>query len=97
MDRPRFFEWDEAKAERNEAKHGVSFETASLVLLSEEYSDVVDDRHAYGEQRRICFAYIEDVLHAVVYTMRGETCRIISARRASRMERRRHGHRTKER
>ena len=79
------YEWDSAKAEINEAKHGVAFEAAldfdwDTALVAE------DDRFDYGEPRFIAFGLIADRLHVLVYTMRGETVRIISLRKANEKE-----------
>jgi uncharacterized protein len=47
-----------------------------------------DDRRTYGETRFRVYGIVEDRLLCVVYTMRGDRVRIISARRANRAERR---------
>jgi uncharacterized DUF497 family protein len=87
-ERPEEFEWDEAKARRNLAKHGVPFDRATAVFLDENRTDVEDIRRAYGEERRVVTASVQGLVHVVVYTMRGNVCRIISARLANRKERR---------
>ncbi len=87
MDTPTSFEWDDAKALANEAKHGVSFEAAIYVFLDDNRLDVIDSRQAYGEQRRNALGTVDGICLTVTYTMRGHMYRIISARRASRKER----------
>lgn len=82
------FEWDEAKAEANFAKHGVSFETATLVFDDPLGIDIEDRRWNYGEERRIVIGQAEGQVLTVVYTLRGDAIRLISARLASRLERR---------
>ncbi|WP_372425257.1 BrnT family toxin [Salinarimonas chemoclinalis] len=47
-----------------------------------------DDRQDYGERRLTAFGYVDGRCVSIVYTMRNEICRIISARPASRRERR---------
>jgi uncharacterized DUF497 family protein len=47
------FEWDEAKAAENYAKHGVSFETATEVFDDPFGIERLDDREDYGEVRFI--------------------------------------------
>jgi hypothetical protein len=47
------FEWDEAKAAENYAKHGVSFETATKVFGDPFGVERLDDRENYGEERFI--------------------------------------------
>jgi uncharacterized DUF497 family protein len=81
------FEWDEAKNRRNLAKHGISFEEAAGVFAGPMLGEV-DDRGTYGEIRFRVFGTVAGRLLCVVYTMRQERVRIISARRASRAERR---------
>jgi hypothetical protein len=81
------FEWDEAKDRRNLAKHGISFADAARVFAGQILTEV-DERHAYGETRYRAYGTVADRLLSVVYTMRGDRVRIISARRASRAERR---------
>ncbi|GGK34118.1 membrane protein [Salinarimonas ramus] len=87
------FDWDDAKAASNEVKHGISFDVASEVFLDPRRLDLPDDRFAYGEPRRICFGRVRGVVLAVVYTIRADAVRIISARKASQKERRLHGDR----
>ncbi|MGH6920226.1 MAG: BrnT family toxin [Geminicoccaceae bacterium] len=79
--------WDEAKNRRNLAKHGISFEEAARLLADRTLMEV-DDRHSYGETRFRAYGMVEGRLLCVVCTMRGDRVRIISARRASRAERR---------
>jgi uncharacterized DUF497 family protein len=73
------FEWDEAKRLSNIAKHGFDFIDAEELLTGEHQ---LADRIVRGEQRRIAFGKIHGELAAVVFTMRGETYRIISIRRS---------------
>jgi len=81
------FEWDEAKNEANVAKHKVSFETASMVWDG-DVVEFVDERYDYGGSRIVAIGQVEGVELTVVYTLRRNVRRIISARRASRYERR---------
>jgi hypothetical protein len=81
------FEWDEAKARNNLDKHKVSFLTAAAVFLNERF-ERIDDREDYGEIRWIALGRVEAEVFRVVYTWRGESLiRIISAQRASKVER----------
>jgi len=91
MDAPREFEWDEDKAASNEIRHGIPFLYACRVFLDQGRIERRDDRHDYGEERRIVYGRIEGRLHVVVYTLRGETVRLISARRANQREQDRYG------
>ena len=80
------FEWDAAKNAANIAKHGIYFEDA-IRIFDGPVLERADDRRNYGEVRIIAFGGVDDRELAVVYTMRGERRRIISARRAHSRER----------
>jgi uncharacterized protein len=87
------FSWDTGKAARNLKKHGVSFEEAVTVFADSEALDWRDLAHSGTESRskRLGKSIARRVL-LVVYTVRRtkdgeETIRIISARQASRKER----------
>ncbi len=84
------FEWDDAKAARNVADHGVSFEAATLVFDDPFGLEWRDDREDYGEERYVILGIVDGRLLYVAYAMRGETIRIISARGAEPHERRRY-------
>jgi uncharacterized protein len=84
------YEWDERKAGRNVAKHGVPFEYAARVFLDPLRLAAEDTRHTYGEERRITIGRIEGWLYVVAYTTRGEVIRLISARKANKREQRRY-------
>lgn len=47
------FDWDEAKAETNLLKHGVSFEEATTVFADPLYVDFYDPDHSDDEERYI--------------------------------------------
>lgn len=84
------FEWDAAKAARNEADHAVTFELARGVFTDAFALEWLDNRHDYGEDRFVVVGMSEGRLLYVAYTMRGETIRIISARGAAPHEQRRY-------
>ena len=84
------FEWDDEKAARNLASHGVSFEAARLAF-DDAFAVVREDRRQdYGEDRFILLGTVQEHLIVVSYTMRGGRVRIISARLAEPRERRRY-------
>ena len=60
------YAWDEAKAEANLAKHGISFSAAARALEDPGKVEIVDDRFEYGEERiqSLCL-YREEVLFVV--------------------------------
>ena len=88
---PRAFEWDDAKAASNLAKHGVPFDFATRVFLDESIIDFDANRDADGEVRRKAIGLIEGRVFTVVYVQRKEAIRTISARRANVTERKAYG------
>ena len=82
------FEWDANKADSNLSKHGVSFDEAATVFDDPLYLDFFDPDHSYSEYRYIIIGRSSDKrLLFVSYTEHGETVRLISAREATRRER----------
>jgi uncharacterized DUF497 family protein len=83
------FEWDRAKAEANQETHGVSFEEAATAFGDPLSTTIIDPDHSDDEDRFVLVgqAYSGRLL-VVVHTFRGETVRLISARLATRRERR---------
>jgi uncharacterized protein len=82
------FEWDVNKAGLNLAKHGVRFEEAATVFGDPLSVTIFDPAHSQIEDRFIILGRSHlDKLLVVVHTERGDNIRIISARRASRRER----------
>ncbi len=80
-------EWDGQKAESNLKKHGVDFVDAASALHDELAETVPDD--SAREERFVTIGMDAfGRLLVVVYTWRGETPRIISAREATARERR---------
>jgi uncharacterized DUF497 family protein len=86
-------EWDPAKAEANHRKHGIDFADASTVLFDELAATVRDDSaeedryvtigsDALGRVLVVVFAWAEDVI------------RLISARKATKKERRQYEERS---
>lgn len=89
------FEWDQAKNRANRVKHGLSFETASLVFDDPCHLSV-QDRHEGPEERWQTLGLAGGVVvllvaHTYRESDRGEeVIRIISARKATAHERRRY-------
>ncbi|NRF12600.1 BrnT family toxin [Agrobacterium pusense] len=81
------FEWNDRKALTNLAKHGVSFETARKVFEDPFAVDIEDRSANYGEVRRRIEGLGNGLVLTVIYTERSEVIRIISARKATRAER----------
>ncbi|PIU18760.1 MAG: hypothetical protein COT18_09870 [Elusimicrobia bacterium CG08_land_8_20_14_0_20_59_10] len=82
------FEWDTKKAHLNLRKHEVSFEEAATALRDPMAATGADPDHSISEDRYVTFGVSErGRLLVVAHTEDGETIRIISARVASRGER----------
>ncbi len=82
------FEWDDAKASQNRTKHGVEFEEGATVFADTLSLTIDDPLHSVEEERFVTIG--ESALRrllVVVHTERGDTIRIISARQATRRER----------
>ena len=85
------YEWDEAKAATNFAKHGISFTAAARALEDPHKIEILDDRFDYNEDRiqSLCMERGR-VLFVVTVTPDENVCRIISARKATRHEQERY-------
>ena len=81
------FEWDEEKAAANFRKHGIKFEDARGVFYDDNRIEIYDIAHSSVEDRYQTIGMVHDVLF-VVYTERREYIRLISARKATPVERR---------
>ncbi len=82
------FEWDRRKADLNLKKHGISFQEAASIFADNLSITIPDPDHSASEARFLDLGLSHrNRLLVVSYTERGEIIRIISARRASRSER----------
>ncbi|WP_284947391.1 BrnT family toxin [Acidisoma cladoniae] len=92
------FEWDEAKSRSNQRKHGLSFEEASQVFNDPMHFSVLDRIEGHEYRWRTLGLIGGFMILMVAHTMTEtdaegdsiDVIRIISARRADRMERRRY-------
>jgi uncharacterized protein len=83
------FEWDKDKAASNLKKHGVAFEDAATVFADPLGAIFDDEVHSDEEQREIIIGHSADnQLLLVCFTEREGAIRLISARRATKRERR---------
>ena len=88
-------EWDPKKAKLNNRKHKVSFEEAVTVFYDPLSATFYDEDHSVKEQRFITVGFSsQNRLLVVSHTERGSTLRIISARRATAHERKKHENQT---
>ena len=80
------FEWDAKKAEANRRKHGIEFLVAVIVFDDERAITLLDETPT--EERYVTFGMdAPGRVLAVSYALRGNTIRIISARKATSRER----------
>lgn len=85
---PLQFEWDARKANRNEAKHSVSFEEAITVFADPLARIFNDEEHSEIERREIIVGKsARQNLLLVSFVEIDDRVRLISARKATRMER----------
>jgi uncharacterized DUF497 family protein len=83
------FEWNPDKANLNLKKHGVSFNEASTVFNDPLSVAFPDPDHSYGEERYVIIGLSSASRILIVpHTDRSDRIRIISAREATRNERR---------
>jgi uncharacterized DUF497 family protein len=88
------FEWDENKQRLNVIKHGIDFVDAKEVFYDPAAYTSVSPRNP-GERRYVTIGSMRGTLIAVIFTLRGQAVRIISARTARRSERQSYGEETK--
>ena len=87
------FEWDQNKAESNARKHGVAFSEAESVFYDEFARLMSDPDSSYGEERFIILglnSFNNTLVVCHCYRENGEKIRIISARKATKHERRKY-------
>ena len=84
------FEWDERKNRENQRKHGVSFEEARTVFFDDNAVEFYDDQHSKWEDRFLLLGFSAEMrILMVCHCLRvgGSVIRIISARKATKNER----------
>ena len=79
------FEWDERKRQLVLEKHGIDFRRAIDVITGDA---VFVQARSDVEQRKLAIGLLDGVMIAVVFTMRDEDIRLVTARRARKNERR---------
>jgi uncharacterized DUF497 family protein len=75
------FEWDEAKDQENQRKHGVSFYEAQYAFLDQDRIIAEDLSHSQDEKRYYCFGLNQNKngILTVRFTYRSNRIRIIGA------------------
>ena len=82
------FEWNSSKADLNIKKHGISFKEASTVFGDPLSITIDDPKHSIGEFRLITIGWSSNQrLLVVIHSDTFDTVRIISARLATKNER----------
>ena len=88
---PIKFEWDKRKARQNLTKHRADFPEACTVFADTLSITIPDPDHSEHEERWVTIGFSNrQRLLVVVHTEERETIRIISARTADRLERRKY-------
>ncbi len=84
-----YFEWDTAKERSNKAKHRIDFVEAATVFGDKLSITIHDPLHSISEERYVTMDMSDQYrLLVVVHSVRGDRIRIISARKATRTEKR---------
>jgi len=82
------FEWDTDKAKKNKSVHGLTFDEASTSFKDTLSLTIYDPLHSNEEERLILIGNsCKNRLLVIVHTERGDKIRIISARKATKKER----------
>ena len=85
------FEWDTRKATLNLRKHGISFDEASTAFGDLRSITIRDPYHSIEEERSLLLGRsFRGRLVVVVHTEMADRIRMISARKATRAERRKY-------
>ena len=81
------FEWDAEKARSNLKKHGISFEEAATIFNDPKIATISDPDHSENEERYVSIGRSVIMrLLSVIHTFRQEGIRLISARKATKAE-----------
>ena len=82
------FQWDEGNSSKNWARHGISQTEAEQIFFNRPVVVIGDTAHSGAEVRYFSFGRTDGGrLLTVVFTVRGQLLRVISARPMSRRER----------
>lgn len=85
------FEWNTEKADANLKKHGISFDEAKTVFADPLFVIFADPDHSFAEKRFVIMGKSkQNRLLVVSYTERPKATRLISAREATRPERKKY-------
>lgn len=91
-----YFEWDADKSRACYQMRGFDFAYAAFAFADADRIIRQDDRFSYGEDRYELIGRIEGRLYVLIYTIRHDGIRIISARKANSREAKRYEDRSNE-
>jgi len=81
------FEWDDEKEKSNLKKHGVSFDEGATIFNDPKLATISDPDHSEGEERFVSIGVsVVRRLLTVIHACRTERVRLISARKATKAE-----------
>lgn len=82
------FDWDEGNIHKNEDKHGLKYSSIEEVFFNEPLLIVEDFKHSLNECRCVALGQNNfDDLITIIFTIRENHIRVISARAMSKKER----------
>jgi uncharacterized protein len=85
---PAAFDWDAGNADKNWHRHRVSQAESEQIFFNRPLVVAADEPHSQGENRNYAFGQTDaGRLLFIVYTVRGDRVRVISARDMIRRER----------
>lgn len=85
---PLLFDWDEGNSDKNWLKHKVSLKEVEEIFFNKPLKIFEDERHSQKEERLLAYGATNRGRQlAIVFTLRGEKIRIISARNQNKKER----------
>ncbi|PIQ69936.1 hypothetical protein COS55_01010 [Candidatus Shapirobacteria bacterium CG03_land_8_20_14_0_80_40_19] len=86
---PLSFDWNEGNLDKNWLKHKVSLKEAEEIFFNRPLKIFEDEKHSQKEERLLAYGITNRRRQLmIVFTLRGEKIRIISARNQNKKERR---------
>lgn len=88
---PKEFQWDRGNVKKNWIKHNITTKESEEVFLDENLLFLQDEKHSKNEERFMIIGKTSKArMLSVIFTTRNNKIRIVSARTASRKERKRY-------
>lgn len=86
---PITFNWDKGNTEKNEKKHGISVKEIEQAFNNDPKIVFSDESHSLKEKRYGMYGITnKNIRLSIVFTIRNERVRVITARQMSKKERR---------